>query len=980
MNPILIKTTTCAPYVNTIPAGYVNPDLFGLLNVAPYGLYKDGLTWGSQNGLTYMWPVIYFGIVGTCGPRRVDLDAGSYPLASGAGYLQDNSWTPHGSDQYGTSDLNNSVAPWTTSTGYIGLTFGATGFFDKRTAIDTVRDYSWIPNKYRTFFPSRFWRAMNGVYTTGIQDTEVVFLKSTGTTFQTPWLKRKIEFAKAELNAFYTILGSCGFTMAHWEADDEYYNGYDLRGIGAGGGDTGFYQKWMYPNNSGTGSNWYASFTGICAAPDCFIARGITSMRSFLLTRGWTTDPASWKYVDGMTAMGNDAVSGNLIASGSPDIWLNQEYTSAMKDWTAGLLNDLVDHFKSSNGIVADNSLSGNYGYYKTNHGIYSYNNPSYISNPLNIPYNKKHLIGTINWSPNDYIPYPLNASTNTYDRNMATYYAYSEQFPTLSSNQSIYGQRVGDIDNIHVYAGIGGQIDMTSNSPVVVDRNLDYRGNSYQFANNGNTFGKNNIATWQMRYRYSVLGSPTDIPAKKWIPTNYLNSGIAGQLIDFIACAETVGSCGFKQFDSTGSSGSTLCHLAKCGTDRAPFWMSWHLNPVWGITKNNLVPGATFGPANYFPILGLEILNGMTPGSRSVSILKGSTTGTPTWSVDHFDQCGNPYPGNTLPAGTIYKHYWTHWYPLAFMALLADVKWGRHIAVGNVTWAKFQKTDSVNYPSIANSKWNGIQKPINTWVAIERWNNDYSDDNGPDLSKNITYGNYYYVSEGVTFGYYLRVNMAKGMTFEYGEAGPMHFENIRHQYLNKTGRFTYWNPITYYNGISSVGAQTPCENQVFPRRYQTAQTSSPSLANGLTFYGCCGAISYKQAKKLNTVIGECHTLGNGIVWETVYLAPVNMDERSYLISGAQKVDGKFVWRITFAHPATQSPIIVRGSVSGITTGYNVSGVTNYIDFSNNKFGIWWLTDYYEIPIVENPPVSEAERLGVLNLPGMTAFTYNPFT
>lgn len=959
---------------NAVPYGYENPDLFGLYNVPPYNLYKDGLTWGSQNGLTYLWPVIFFGIAGVCGPRRVDLDAGIYPTANGAAYLTDASWGIGGNDRWGTSDLNNSIAPWTTSTGYIGLTFGAPGFFDKRTAYDAVNLYSWIPNKYRTFFPSRSWRAILGVFTKGIEDTERLYLRSTGETYYTPWLKRKIEFAKAELNAFYTILGSCGFTMAHLEIDDEYYNWFDLRGIGKNGGDTGFYQKYLYPNNSSTNSKWYSSFTGICAAPDYYITRGITSMRSFLLTRGWTTNPSSWKYVDGMTALGNDAVAGNVIASGSPDIWLSQEYISAMKDWTAGMMNDLADHFKVSNGIIADNSLSGNYGYYKTNHGIKGYKNPSY-SDPSNKPY----LTGQLNWSSNDYVPYPLNASTSTYDRPMANYYSFNDMWFSLSSNQSVYGTRVGDIDNIHAYGGIGGVIDMTSNSPVVVDRNLDYRGNSYQFANNGNTFGKNNIATWQMRYRYNVLGSPTNIPAKKWLPNNYLNSGIAGQLIEFVGCAETVGCCGFRDFDPTGSSGSVMGNTAKCGTDRAPFWMSWHLNPVWGINKNNLVAGATFGPANYIPIKGLEILNGRTAGSRTLEFLRGSTTGIPVWNTDYFDQCGNPYPGNTLPAGTIYNNYWTHWYPLAYMALLSDVKWGRHIATGNVTWAKFQKSDPINYPSIPQSKWNGIQKPINTWVAIEAWNNDFPGEDGPDISKNPTYANYYYVPQGITYGYYLRSSSAKGMTFQYGEAGPMHFENIRHQYLNKTGRFTYWNPISYYNGTSSVGAQTPCENQKFPRRYNSAQTT-PTLANGLTFYGCCGAISYNQAKRLNSVIGECHNLGNGIVWETIYLAPVNMDERSYLISGAQKVDGDYLWRITFAHPATQSPIIVRGSVSGITTAYNINTVTDYINNPNSKFGIWWTSDRYEVPIVENPPVSEAERLNVLNLPENPAFEYNPFT
>jgi hypothetical protein len=205
-----------------------------------------------------------------------------------------------------------------------------------------------------------------------------------------------------------------------------------------------------------------------------------------------------------------------------------------------------------------------------------------------------------------------------------------------------------------------------------------------------------------------------------------------------------------------------------------------------------------------------------------------------------------------------------------------------------------------------------------------------------------------------------------------------MYYENIRHQYLNKTGRYAWWNPNTYAC-TDSTGKRLPYMNARFPRRFDPARTS-PTLPGGLTSMGVCGAIMMNLARKINSVIGECQTLGNGTVWETTYLAPVNMDERSYFISGAQKVDGNYLWRITFAHPATQSPITVRGSVSGITTAYNINGVTNYINNPNNKFGIWWTSDRYEVPIVENPPVSEAERLGVLNLPANPAFTYNPFT
>jgi hypothetical protein len=207
-----------------------------------------------------------------------------------------------------------------------------------------------------------------------------------------------------------------------------------------------------------------------------------------------------------------------------------------------------------------------------------------------------------------------------------------------------------------------------------------------------------------------------------------------------------------------------------------------------------------------------------------------------------------------------------------------------------------------------------------------------------------------------------------------------MYYENLRHQYLNKTGRFSYWNPNNWSNTNSVSNTPVYNLNGQFPRYYRASDVQSPTIAAGLTLFGICGADVLQLARKVNTVIGECNTLGKGIVYETTELSSVNMDERSYLASGAQLIDGNYLWRISFAHPATQSPIIVRGAVTGITTAYNINGITDYINIPNSKFGIWWTSQYNEMPIVENPPVSEAERLGVLNLPGLNAFVYNPLT
>jgi len=128
----------------------------------------------------------------------------------------------------------------------------------------------------------------------------------------------------------------------------------------------------------------------------------------------------------------------------------------------------------------------------------------------------------------------------------------------------------------------------------------------------------------------------------------------------------------------------------------------------------------------------------------------------------------------------TIYNNYWTNWYPMAFMTLLMDVKWGRQVAKCNVAKAAYERKDPANNPKIPGSKWDGIQKPINTWIAHQKWTND----DHFDLTSNSTVlSSTYYLPQGITFGYRTRTNFdatqLDGFTFIYGEAGPMYYENI---------------------------------------------------------------------------------------------------------------------------------------------------------------------------------------------------------
>jgi hypothetical protein len=995
-NPKIMYNATRNPESrNAVPIGYQNPDIFCMME-SPYGYWKQTEQWGSNNGLTYMWPSVNYTSPGRTGPSKTALNAGIFPVVGGSSPIDTAEWAGVGSESTpNAGDILGTTEPWLSATGYIGFTFGSTGFIPTSLVNRIVEDYSWIPNKYRVFYPSRIWRwvdQLGGVYGNGITGSEqflaTKYDASTGLTYfsriWTPWIKRKINFARAELKAFYLRAASLGFTMAHWEGDDEYTSTaqWDFRSIGAGNtnaGDPEFYKVMLYPNFSSSGSTWYANFFGSSAAPDSLIAEGITSMETFLLTRGFTSNPSGFRYVRGLTAVGNLNVQGNVAAGGSPFQYLPQEYGAALQDWIAYMWTDCVNDFKQYNGISADNSLSGHYYYARTNIATKDYKQPSYTNFASD-----SYLTKNLTRSGNDYIPYPEpSLSPLDADINVTTYYGYNNFNLTLSSIYNSPMSKVGDIDNMNFY-GVAA-IDQQSTSYQLIDRNLDIKGNSYKLSNSGVTFGKGTIG-W---YEYSIglfrrnnnstgpLYNDTD--ARKWLPEFYLGSCAPAQIVICRACAETLGNCGFFKFDPTGAFGSSAANPLKVGFDRAPHYLGWHLNPVWGINVRTFNGGATIGPANYAPILQKQIISstGLTYGCISRQLIGGSTSATTYTTTGILDNCGNPFPGNTLPAGTLYNQYWTHWYPMAFMALLGDVKTGRHMASVNVATAKLQMNDPVNYPGISGSNWNKIQKPINSWIAHPYWSNlEPSKPNSALL-------NFYFLPKGITFNYELSLATASaiGVTFVYGETSPMYYENMRHQYLNKTGRFSYWNPPQYTcttsistSYMSGVGAGN------FPQYFPQSTTSNPIRTGGLTYFGVCGAMAMNLARPINTVLGELQTKGNGIVWETIYLAPVNMDERSYLISGAQKVDGDYLWRITFAHPATQSPIIIRGSQSGITTSYNINGVTDYVNNPNSKFGVWWTSDRYEVPIVENPPVSEAERLNVLNLPENPAFEYNPFT
>lgn len=933
-----------------------NQILFGSFWTVPYNWYRQGETWGSQNGLTYFWPAVNYQYYGRKGKSRAELNAGNYNTLT-----TDETWQGIGTPVEGNADIDMSVFPWNTSTGYIGLTFGATGFASRNEMLRTIQDYSWVPADKRVFQPYRAWRAWTNQ---GISGGEHFIRAGGGGVQKNPWLKRKFSFIRAEHNAFYELCGICGFTMASWSTDDEDYS--DFTYDNSMNNDIGWMQYHIYPNNSATGATWYASYTGISAVPDCFVSSlGVTSFKSFLLYSGYTTDSLSWKFVDGITFVGNSNVKGNHAASGSKWEWQGRELSDLMTDWYSGFINDAINDFKTAFGLTANNNYLYNYGYYKTNVGVVNYIPPGGGTYAFT---------GFQNLSSSDYIPYP--DATSTQSQNKVSYYKFNSGTLRLSQNSDNVGglfRRIpGNMSAIHAYGGFDFNFRQFA-----LDRNSRFSGNSYGYLGLGYTFG----ISKQDIYELHTTIIPSGNRIRTWYPPNYLGNTAtpSGQLVsDNYYCSSCVGISAGVRFESVpGISGGRTGDPALF-TDMSPENIEWFLRPVWGVSTE--MYGVTISPPNFIPSRGKDIIPGITFGQITVERNKSRGGGGFTsWSVEDFDSCGYPIPGCTLPAGSIYNQYWTHWYPIAFSSLLADVGWGRAVTVSAVYEAIAQRENPAL--EIPGSIWNGIQKPLVVYFQDQTHSPGSAAFSDIGLGSQFTVpallntntGNHlqpYHVPTGIKFGFNRNASTVAGYTSLDHRAGPMWYENVRHQYLNKAGKVMFYNTPQYADVECMSGSNV-----------YTTNIPQPTVVGGVTFLGVCGAYSYRKARELNDVLDECNNLANGIVSETMYLAPVNRDEREYLISGAQLTNGSYLWRITFAHPAT-SPVYIRGSVTNNTSGvtYDIAGVTNFINSANNKFGVWWTSSTYEIPIVTNPPISEAQRLGVVNLPSNPGITYNPFT
>jgi hypothetical protein len=429
---------------------------------------------------------------------------------------------------------------------------------------------------------------------------------------------------------------------------------------------------------------------------------------------------------------------------------------------------------------------------------------------------------------------------------------------------------------------------------------------------------------------------------------------------------------------------------------DQTSFVLDYFFNEMWGLTQSSQVRDDFCG-VNILPISVRAAVNGLTQGSITAQWLRG-LTGSTTLSDGtniadcYFDEAYRPIPGITFVPGTIYRDYDTHWYPLGWMAFMTDLGASRESARSRV-YEALEKRSRTGNSSIP-------QDPYVIFVHTPTYgagNYLNYEQNGYRISDpeyvHHAFGGFYYLRPlGITYDV-VRVPFTegigsaeiRGMTMFYGDINHYWSENIRHSYLHKLIAVEQWGGAdtmqTVNPGRSTVtldlgqggwhksywrSGSNPVVTNANEIRTMLGNNSLFRVGNlEVGFSGFCGFTmggvepnrAYKGGYRINAVIADCNTRGNGMVHETMYLAPINWAEKSYTISGAQLIDSSYLWRITFLHKATET-INVRGSQTGTVTSYNIAGVTNFIDNGNHERGIWWTSNVYELPVVINPPVN----------------------
>jgi len=851
-----------------------------------------------------------------------------------------------------------------------------------------------------------------------------------GSAFRSIWLARKGEYAEKELRNFLNYWKNAGFTMGSMSIDDEafsathYYNGsFNSR------------QKdyiWEYntikAENDPTGNTWYLSYAGISAQPKSMLRKtsrfgttGVTNFRDLLILRGFTTNPSGTCYIGNINfgAFTNkDSVSANDVRS-----YASSLFRQCVFEMYSYFIEDgIVTPFKEIMlGNTADTtSLISNYGYLDSFAGFIG---NTYLSGENTVQPSLQNII-VPNVAQELFKTTLSNATTNdvwkvlaykddtAYSNRQQAYnkcgnYSSISTYGTWQNSGAGYGYYLSD----HILRPTSGAISIVSASNIGARNVFDFTrtalGNCYGYS--GASWGMVPQAAYLLRVACPSPGFTYPGIARQkqvHVPPSWRGITIAGGVGNTFTCLLCDSS-----ISATYTGVSAGFGVTGLGFNNQTSEMLDHFfYDLWGITQIS----DSMAGLNLIPESVQSAMYGMTQGAYSAQVLRGNTGALSSGgSISYaFDNCGHPIPGITFVPGTIYRDYETHWYPLGYFGFVTDLGAHRETARTRVFEA-LEARNRLGDPTIS-------QDPYVIWVhtpsfATTSVTNTWS---RTDFAyKNSAFSGYGYMRPlGITYDV-TRWNydggnfVIRGNTLFYGDINHYWAENIRHAYLHKLALVDQWaDPGTVCNINPGRTTQTANYNSAWTRSYWKVG-SSPMVENpdeikgilgndsvfrvgnldpnsgfsgfcGFTMGGACADMAYRLVGyRLNKILDELNTQGNGVVQETMYLAPVDWSNKEYQISGAQLTTGMYLWRITFLHKATQ-PIYVKGSRFGDLTGvkYNIAGVTNFIDNPNHEKGIWWACNMYELPIVTNPPLAPNNGLppGTTTWNGLSAAGSSP--
>ena len=801
--------------------------------------------------------------------------------------------------------------------------------------------------------------------------------------YKSIWHARKSAFVEKEARNIFNYMLQNGFTMGMLTLDDEGYYQQLSDGINSKTTDYAIQYNTFKENNSSSGNSWYVSYTGISAQPKCMFTKtsrfgsaGVTNFRDLLLLRGFTTNSTQVGYIDNLNYGLNtnkDTVSGSDPKNFTKDLF--QEVTTEMLSYF--IEDGIVTPFKELMlGNTADETHAiFNYGYVD---GYAAFVGNTYLDSsgtptPLSMvlpTYNSLYpLTDSAAISPNKFRFFDFKSDFG-YSTNQLAYYktgtrSSTSTYGTWMGAGTPYGDYVSDIRLNSTPTNATATVNMINNMGArrVFDRNRTLTGNSYGYS--GASWG--NVP--QLAY---TIGQPIGVSTVKQvhIPGRWRGITMAsgsGFTFNCSFCSDSMSAT----FTGVSAGFGTPC--VGCN-DQTTYTLDYFFNDLWGITQAN----DGYGPVGIIPMSMRAAIFGYKQGQLSeewARLANGAANG------NYFTPCGIPIPGVTLLPGTIYRNYDTHWYPLGWMGFITDLGQHREMATTEVFNA-IEQRNRLNDPSIP-------QKPYQNWVHIPSFGiasilNTWST---TDTNYKNNISPYFYLKPtGITYDivrdYWDGSISIRGATIFYGDVNHYWAENIRHAYLHKMDTIEQWGSPSVacivhpdrtefgvnYNQTFGPLARWPVTNpsevaQLHPKGANAL--FNVAGVSGFTLGGVCADKAWLHSGyRINKVVENCNTVGNGIVHETMYLAPINWREKEYAFSGAQLKNGSYLWRITFLHKATQ-PIYVKGSRLGNASGvtYNIAGITNFIDNGNHEKGLWWTTNTYELPIVTNPPVCPTQGL-----------------